>query len=190
MTLKELLTEKKPDIMKKWFDIILETYPSDTSNFLKRQKNQFANPVGHTIFQGMEHIFDELIKGIDFEKVPLFLDNIIRIRAVQDFTPSQAVSFIFSLKKVIREELQRDGRQALPYEELSELEAEIDTLALLSFDIFIKCREKIYEIRANEAKNMTYRLLQRAKMLCEAEDNKENPAGLDIENVKQKEVTT
>jgi hypothetical protein len=35
-------------------------------------------------------------------------------------------------------------------EELSALETRIDRLALLAFDCYMKCREKIYEIRLGE----------------------------------------
>jgi hypothetical protein len=31
----------------------------------------------------------------------------------------------------------------------------------------VKCREKIYEVRAKEAKNQVSRLLQKAGLLCE-----------------------
>jgi hypothetical protein len=36
------------------------------------------------------------------DTVSTFLDGIVRIRAVQNFAPSEAVAFIFHLKKVIR----------------------------------------------------------------------------------------
>jgi len=167
MELKNLLLEKRADILKRWFDLILETYPPDTSNFLKRQNNRFTNPVGYTISQGIEGLFDELFQGTNSDKVPTFLDNIIRIRAVQDFSPPQAIGFIFLLKKVIREKLAREIGENKISEELLTLESRIDDLALLSFDIFMKCREKIYEIKANEVRNSVFRLLQRANLIYE-----------------------
>ncbi len=181
--LKNLLGEKKPTILKRWFDLILEAYPPDTSNFLKNQKNQFTNPVGYTIAQGIEGLLDELLNGMDSEKVSTFLDNIIRIRAVQDFTPSQAISFIFLLKKVIREELKNEIREDGIAQELLELDSKIDELAFLSFDIFMVCREKIYELKANEVRNMTFRLLQRANLIYEMEDCKPDIKGGNIDNL-------
>ncbi len=165
MTLETFLSEKKPAIAEKWFHLILATYPADTSNFLKNQKDRFTNPVGHTIHQGIEEILDELIHVVDIGKVSPFLDSILRVRAVQDFTPSQAVSFIFSLKSVIREELEGDKNFAVSPGELRELDSRIDSLALASFDIFERCREKLYEIKANELRRMTFRLVQRANEL-------------------------
>ncbi len=101
MNFKDLLLEKKSAILKRWFDVILESYPADTSNFLKKQKNRFANPVGYTISQGIEGLFGEILQGIDSEKGSPFLDNIIRIKAIQDFTPSQAISFIFLCSNMV-----------------------------------------------------------------------------------------
>ena len=167
---RNLLSEKRPAILNRWFNAVLDTYPADTSAFLKKQKNQFANPVGHTIHQGMEHILDALLQGTDLDRIAPSLDNIIRIRAVQDLTPSQAVGFILSLKKIIREELGSNTREHSASGELPGLEERIDALALMSFDIYIQCREKIYELRANETKRLTYRLLQRANLVCELPD--------------------
>ena len=37
-------------------------------------------------------------------------------------------------------------------------------MALLAFDQFMACREKLYDLKANELRRQTYRLLQRAKI--------------------------
>jgi hypothetical protein len=182
MTLEEFLSEKRPAIVEKWFQLILATYPDDTTNFLKTNKDPFRNPVGHTIFQGIEKILDELINGINIERVSPFLDNVLRVRAVQDLSPSQAVSFIFSLKSVIREEIESDKNFAASLEELRELDSRIDSLALASFDIFMKCREKIHEIRANELRRMTFRLVQRANALGGEPDVESPLKGSDNDN--------
>lgn len=174
MDLKGLLLERKSAILSKWFEVILDTYPAETSKFLNNQKDLFSNPVGSTIFQGLESLLVEIIDdNMDSQRVSLFLDNIIRVRAIQDFSASQAVAFIFSAKDIIRQEVETAvaSGNILPNQvsiELRHLESKIDGLALLSFDVYMKCREKIYEIKANEVKNMTYRLLQQAKLISES----------------------
>jgi len=156
--------------MGKWFDVIIECYPPETALFFKNQKDRFANPVGSTIFQGIEKIFNELLYGENPDNISQFLDNIVRVRAVQDFTPSQAIAFIFLLKKVIREELRQEIEENKLYGELLAFELKIDNLALSAFDIYMKCREKLNEIKANEVKNMTFRLLQQANLICELKE--------------------
>ncbi|MEE9612204.1 MAG: RsbRD N-terminal domain-containing protein, partial [Desulfatiglandales bacterium] len=75
MMLKDFLSQKRAVILKKWLHLILQTYPPDSSSFLHKEKNRFANPVGNTISQSIEAIFDELLKGVDSDKVSPFLDN-------------------------------------------------------------------------------------------------------------------
>jgi len=189
MTLNGLLSEKRTEIIRKWVDAVLATYPADTSNFLKKQENRFSNPVGHTVNQGIEGIYDELLKGADPEAVGPLLDGIVRVRAVQDFSASSAVSFVFLLKPIIRDELASAGGNDILYGELLQFESRIDDLALLSFDIFMKCKEKLYDIRANEMKNMTYRLIQRANKLDGAREEKEDFDSGSNDNSQTKEVT-
>ena len=176
MNLKALLSGEKAAIVKKWFDLIIDNYPADASNFLKKQKNRFSNPVGHTISQGIDGLFDEILHGIDSEKLFPFLNDIIKIKAVQDFSPSRAISFVFLLKQAIREEMGSEIKKKQMSDELRLFEEQIDELALLSFDIYMKCRERIYEIKADEARRMMFRLLQKANLVCEIQE-KESDLG-------------
>jgi hypothetical protein len=150
--LEQLLAKKKRAILEKWFHRIVETYPPDTSQFLKREKDPFANPVGSTILQGIDAVYEELLHGGSPEKFSSFLDRMIRIRAVQDFLPSTAIGFVFFLKRVIQEELGREVREKGLGEELLDFERQIDDLALLAFDVYMQCREKIFEVRIREVK--------------------------------------
>jgi hypothetical protein len=175
MKLRELLLEKKSRIVKRWFDAIIENYPADSSNFLKNQRDRFQNPVGNTISEGIQNIFEEFLQDPDSEKIFPILNDIIKIKAVQNFPPSKALSFLFLLKKVIREEADSEIRKRQLADELTEFEAQIDKLILLSFDIYMKCREKIYEIKADEVRRMTFRLLQRANLICEIQEEESSP---------------
>ena len=167
MKLEKLLSEKGPAILDRWLKLILESYPADTQRFLKKQKDPFANPVRHTISREIENIYKELLQGLDREKVSPFLDRIIRIRAVQDFPPSQALDFIFLLKKVIREALGKEVGEHQLSDDLLVLESKIDDLALIAFDVYMACREKLYSLSANEARNQVYRLLQKKGLMAE-----------------------
>jgi len=171
MDLKNLLQEKRDLIVKKWCEFVIATYPEQSRKFLKKQKDAIANPVGNTIGEGVASIFDELLGESESEQMSLFLDNIVRVRAVQDFSPAKAVGFIFGLKAVIREvlrdELKGEFFQGHVYEALVAFEAKIDVLALQCFDVYTKCREQIFEIRVSEVKNQSARLLKLAGMVCE-----------------------
>lgn len=185
ITLESLLSQKKSVIVKKWFNAILETYPVDTAKFLKAQKNQFANPVGSMISEGIEGLFEGILNGMDIEKVSPFLDKVIRIRAVQDLTPTQAIAFVFALKRLIREELGSDIQKRQLSGELLFIESRIDDLALLSFDIYMKCREQVYELRTTEWKNRLFRLLQKANMIGEIPEEQPDPKDTNIDSLNE-----
>ncbi len=98
-------------------------------------------------------LFDELTGGFDLAKVTPVLDEIVHIRAVQDFRASEAVGFIFLLKPVVRKLFAGPALEAL--------DRRIDELALAAFDLYMRCREKAAEIRVHEARRRVY-LLERA----------------------------
>jgi hypothetical protein len=167
MRLNNLLTQKKIAVIKKWFELAIETYPADTVKFLKSQKDPFANPVGRTIYRGLEALYDELLKGMDLENITTFLDPIVRIRAVQNFSPSQAIGFIFFLKNAIRESVHIETSQKPIVDELLLFESKIDELILIAFNLYMQCREKIYELKSNEMKNRTFKAFERAGLVSE-----------------------
>ncbi|KUO69745.1 MAG: hypothetical protein APF81_17235 [Desulfosporosinus sp. BRH_c37] len=167
MKLKGLLEEKKSTILSGWFNVIIETYPADNTGFLKKQKNRFANPVGHTFSQGLEGILEALIEEKGLAVALPFLEDIIKVRAVQNFTPSKALGFIFTLKKVVREELKTEIRQDQIDNELMSFESRIDDLALSAFDIYMKCGEQLNQLKFDELKRMTFTLLKKANLMYE-----------------------
>ena len=106
-----ILPGKKADIVKKCFDLTVEAYPPETAGLLKRERDRFLNPVGFTIRSEIENIFDEVVGAMDAERLFASLENIIKIRAIQNFAPSEAISFVYLLKRSIREELWTQNRR-------------------------------------------------------------------------------
>jgi len=182
MSLEVLLAQRKNVIIKDWFDRVVETYPADTAAFLKGREDPFANPVGSTIYESLKLLYTELLKGIDHKVIPPLLDPIIRIRAVQDFTPSQAIGFIFCLKKVVRNHLNENIKHSTIENELRLFEEKIDELSLIAFDLYMVCREKIYQLKANEVKNRTFKAFERAGLVCEIPANELDPVKFNSQN--------
>lgn len=164
------LENNRSAIINAWFKMAVDTYPADTARFLKQQKDPFANPVGNTTLKGLEALFKELLNGMDPDTLKSFLDPIIRIRAVQGFQPSQATGFILFLKTIIREQLKKDLENPQLLNALLEFELNIDKLNQIGFDLFVECREKIYQIKAREEQNRTYRAFERAGLIDHANE--------------------
>ena len=165
--LAKIIAHKKAAIVKNWFDLTAQTYATDTAEFLKSKTDPFANPVGVSMLSSLDGMLDQLIHDMDPHIINSYLDPIIRIRAVQNFTPSQATSFILSLKKALRVSLAKELRDSRYTGEFFEFESKIDQLSLMAFDIYMQCREKIYQIGANETRNRTFKAFQRAGLISE-----------------------
>jgi hypothetical protein len=165
--LKGLIEKNKDEIIKNWFEATIQTYAPDTARFYKGQKDQFANPVGNITAKGIAFLLDQLINDLQPDAVKTYLDPMIRIRAVQDFTPSRATVFILRLKKVLRDCLSDHLQDAAIVLELLAFESKIDQLCLMAFDIYMACKEKIYQISANDMRNQALKAFKRAGLIAD-----------------------
>jgi hypothetical protein len=175
LSLEDLLTKHKTAILEKWYHLILETYPSDTAGQLKKEKDPFINPVGSTFSRESEAIFNGLFEGKGAEQLCGPLDRIVRIRSVQDFSPSQAVGFIFLLKKAVKETFDAQAKDPGTLADWLALNEKIDELALQAFDLYMACREKIFDIKVKEIKTqkeMMQKMLNRINLAAPEEKEK------------------
>jgi hypothetical protein len=169
------LRERREALAERWAELIFASYPPLTARFLEQERDRFRNPVGSTVKAELARLMDGLLSGADRESLAAPLDAIVRVRAVQDFSPTAAVRFVFQLKQAVGELLAEEDRHA-PLEQLLELHGRLDELALQAFEIYAGCREQIFAIRAREATAHTYSLLKRAGLLAETEEAEGPPA--------------
>jgi RsbT co-antagonist protein rsbRD N-terminal domain len=157
-SIDSLLTKQKAAIVDGWLQTILKTYPEQTQKFLVKQRDSIANPVGQTFAREFEPLLEALLASpeVDRAAVELHLDPIVRIRAVQEFSPSEALGFVFELKHVIRAVL---GDDAGPV--LAVIDQRIDWLVLIAFEVYLGCVKQMYEIRVDEMRRRTGKLLER-----------------------------
>ncbi|MCP4572628.1 MAG: hypothetical protein GY838_09790 [bacterium] len=152
--LADLLRKNEAALADRWLELILASYNPDTAGFFKQQKNRFANPVGQTFAEQTRVVTERLLAGEGIEAFQDPLHEIVRIRAIQEFTAAEAVGFVFLLKDAVRETLADSLRDEQAARELQaglhELERRIDRIALLTFDIFVSCRERVYSLRLRE----------------------------------------
>jgi hypothetical protein len=152
--------QEKRSIAQEWVERTAATYPQQTLRLLLREKDPFRNPLGHALRKELPVLTAELLGEMDQARVSAALETIVRIRAVQNFSASESVSFVFLLKGILRE------RWTAREEERAAVEARIDAAALIAFDLYMKCREKIYQLVADEARR---RVAQVEKIYAAAE---------------------
>jgi hypothetical protein len=166
MSFLDRLAQRRQAVLDRWRELTLATYPKDTAQFLKSGgRDQFHNPVGARVALGVAALFDYLLGAVEYEAARESLEDVIRVRAIQDFTAARAVGFVPLLKKAVREEFGAAAKD--DFAEFLAFESRVDELTLLAFDLFMQSREKLYELRANEIANRTKRLLVRHNLIAE-----------------------
>ena len=140
MDLKQTLKKNRESFINKWFQATIDTYPSQSAKVLGKDANRFDNPIGAITHETCEDVFNHLLEEFTPESLEKKLDPIIRIRAVQAFSASEAVSFVFALKSIGTQLLDDDlGRQ---------FDTLVDKIALASFNRYMKCKEEIFLLKA------------------------------------------
>lgn len=158
--LQNFLKQNKEVILKDWIDQTINTYNPEMIRFLKKEKNQFSNPVRNTIITSLEKIYDSLLtgEGVDDDRG---LEEIIKVRAVQDFSPSDALAFIFDLKTIIRTKYSESDQNSESMDEFYNIDNRFDLLFKKAFDLYNDCRMKIQDIKISEIKSRSERAFER-----------------------------
>jgi len=154
MDLAEALKNYREKIVNRWVEYTLSTYTS--SAFFLKERDTFANPVGGNTRQALERLFILLAENADSTEFTAPLEQIMRIRSVQEFTASQAVAPIHAVKHITREILTADKQTCGLVNDLYDFEFAVDLAVLAAFDIFMQCRERLYQVRIREIKSGTH----------------------------------
>ena len=72
-----------------------------------------------------------------------------------------------SWRRSVEEEVASELQDREQWDDLLKFEEKIDKAALIAFDIYMECREKIYEITADHAKNQVSSLLRKTGLISE-----------------------
>lgn len=129
-------------ILDRWFAEVAAVYPGQTVSFISTEQDRFRNPVGTVLRESLHSIVAELLGGMNHDRLQQALEAIVRIRAVQSLTVSQAVGFVFPLRGILMANLSGEAAE--------DMTARIDQLALLAFEEYARCRERLLEVRLNE----------------------------------------
>jgi hypothetical protein len=165
-SLAALLAKDKTSILHRWAGLVFDTYPADTANVLKAGGDRFANPVAYAVTSNLEMVLDGLIAGKEVEALFPCLEEILKIRAVQDFTPDGATSFMAFLKQSIEFEV-KPGRKPEGYDaDRTELEGKINQLCNACANIYGECRRRINSIKSDEKRRTA---LNMARLMGTAE---------------------
>lgn len=151
MSAEDFVTARREQAIRKWSDAVFAMYPFETTGFIRTQQDRFANPVGHATVTAAGEIYDVVCgQDVDMDSVNGALAELIRIRAVQDMRPEQAVGALFLLKPVLRELLLVDMLASGKLDAYLDMESRLDSLVLMAFGMYVTDREQVYAERVSE----------------------------------------
>jgi hypothetical protein len=148
---------------------------------MKKERDPFQNPFGHAVRAALEGVFKELIEEGRPEGFRRALQELMRIRAAQTESASEALCFVRFLREAVQEELAREagrngGWDGIP-EEYSLLEEHLHELTVIACDLFVESRKKIDAIRIKEIRAEKERLERAGKKF---QINREMLKGKDV----------
>lgn len=148
MDLAKVLRNNRKRIVEQWVDYTLSTYKS--SRFFRQEGDNFANPIGGVTKEALAELFLLLADNSEPETFVKPIEKIVRLRAIQDFAPSQAVSPFHAVKHITRDILAKDSKHSHLINELYDFEFAVDMAVLAAFDIYLDSRERLYKVRLEE----------------------------------------
>lgn len=94
--------------------------------------------------EGLGKAFNEDLHDTAWEGLKAFLDKISRERARRGFTPAETAGFVFSLRRVLLEEIRSGAGEARELEKgAAEVMSLLDQLGLFTFETYLKGREEV-----------------------------------------------
>lgn len=160
--MKHTIKKNRDQILQNWFRATIDTYPAQSARILGKDANRFDNPIGAVTRESLEDILNLITGEFNRETLEKALDPVIRIRAVQAFDAADAVSFVFTLKKI--------GAEFIDPAKSKEFDRLVDEIALAAFNRLMKCKEDIFLLKATESKRRIHRAFERAGLVAELKE--------------------
>jgi hypothetical protein len=133
-------------IVDAWFLKAIGIYPEPTRRRMLQPGDRFGNPVAFSLRQSLAALVAELAGDMNPRAVSSALDAIVRVRAVQDCAPEDAVGFAGYLRDCIRAS-KADGL-------FPDIDRRIGSLADAARRQYALCKQDLGRVRCREASRL------------------------------------
>ena len=148
--LAQIVETSENEILNEWLGKLKEAGAMSAGRMsaqdLTTQCQQFLKAFKTALSSGAD------VKSDAYGEIRAMLEQISRSRALQGYSPSETVTFIFSLKEPLFNKLNavygRDGAQIS--RGVSEVTQIVDKLGLFTFETFVKAREEVINRQSRE----------------------------------------
>ena len=176
IALQARLLQHREELTRRWIDVVHGTYPFETIGFLRTRKDRFMNPVGHRTDEAAQAVIDAvLVPEVDENALGKALEEIVRVRAVQDFPPETAIGIFFALKDILRAHLAADTGSEAYAPALRGLETRIDAIVLMAFGAYARCREQLFRMKVEETQRRYSQIVRLARKYGDVPETPEGP---------------
>ncbi|MCX7966337.1 MAG: hypothetical protein N2596_06910 [Syntrophorhabdaceae bacterium] len=148
-----MLLNSKKEIIERWFEMIISFYPEDAKTFMLYEKDRFLNPIGTTILDAINIIYDFLFEGKDKNLATYALESIIKIMALEAVKMSHVTSIGLYLKNILQERYATEDQEVL-----NTVYERIDELSVTAVHMYMRCKEEINRIRLKEMYAWNFRM--------------------------------
>jgi hypothetical protein len=130
------------EILEKWVGRVADSYAAQSAAVRAPEPDPFCNPVGFLVRRSLSQLWEQLLGEMDPVVIDRALDAVMRLRAVQDISPGEAVGFVVQLRPLLQE-LPAERDRAL-------LAGRVNQMAMAASDKYAECRQQIATIRVHE----------------------------------------
>lgn len=167
----EIIYARREKWISKWFEGLMHSYPEESARFFKDTRDPFSNPVGSALEKGIRALFDVVSADIfDSRAAHEALEPMIRIRALQEFSPSEALGFIPKIKSIIKQDPAVKEQGGAAADSLGRIADNSDKALLTAFDLYMDCKKHVYNLRARQARDGVRQLLIKKELISELPD--------------------
>ncbi len=173
MLFTDKVKQEKDILLQKWVDKYYAAYPLGSTGFIRTSTDKFKNPIGIITQTSLSTLYDAVIgDDIEFSDVHAALNELVKLRAIQEMPASRAVGPMAQLKTLFKEEvfdnLVKNNKDSKVLQEIFEdfftVAARIDGLLLLSMDLYSADREKVFNLRVEEIHRSQSQVIRWARL--------------------------
>jgi hypothetical protein len=164
--LRACVINDKERLLNEWYkNMVLSLYNNDETNYIMNEKDSFINPSGYILKNALVDIFVYLFEGIELDKITESLEKFAKLLALNGSDTEKNLNILFLLKNKIEEFVKTQRIFENCQDEFFYITSKFDRLVHKLFVLYASARDKIYEIKINEVKRLTYSLLRANKLI-------------------------
>ncbi len=113
------------------------------------ESRRYSNPVAYHVDKTAHEVVEYLFSEDNEPTIPESVDDLCRLKALQDPVPSSALSPFSELRTIV---FSRIGSADADSGTMTKVDKRIDACLLHAMDYYCQCREQIMQLRVDEIK--------------------------------------